>query len=103
MDDAVMDAGRRAVGKGEIVETRRQADVVDDMTAVFLRNDLADPVFDRLEDPFSFLDSSGRRRADMKLDLASVDCGEEIAADKQKHRNAKRQYERRNARRDEAS
>src|SRR3977135_260677 len=73
------------------------------MTAVFLGNYLADPVFDRLEDPFSFLDSSGRRRADLKLDLASVDRGEKIAAEKPKHRNDKRQHERRNDRHDEAA
>ena len=39
----------------------------------------------------------------MELDLPGVACGEEIAADKQKHRNAQRQYEHRHNRHNEAS
>ena len=35
-DDAVIDADRRAVGEGQIVGARRQADIVDDQLAVAL-------------------------------------------------------------------
>ena len=36
-DHAVIDADRRAVGEGEIVGARRQADIVDDQLAVAAR------------------------------------------------------------------
>ena len=80
-DHAVVDADRRAVGEGEIVGARRQADVVDDQLAVVLRDDLADLVLDRLEDALGRLDARAGRRADMELDLAAVDQREEVAAD----------------------
>ena len=49
-DHAVIDADGRAVGEGEIVGARRQADIVDDQLAVALGDDLADLVLDGLED-----------------------------------------------------
>ena len=74
-DHAVVDADGRAVGEGQIIRARRQADIVDDELAFVLRNDLADLVLDRLENAFGGLDAGAGGRADMKLDLAAVDGG----------------------------
>ena len=40
----------RSVGESEVVNALRHADVIDDQVMVALRNDLADLVFDLLED-----------------------------------------------------
>ncbi len=39
-----------AVGEGEVIGARRQADIVDDALAVALGDDFPDLVLDRLED-----------------------------------------------------
>ena len=80
-DDAVVDADRRAVGEGEIVGPRRQADVVDDQLSVVLGDELADLVLDLLEQPLGGLDARPGRRAHMELDAAAVDHRKEVAAD----------------------
>ena len=71
-DHAVIDADRRAVRKGQIVEASRQADVVDDQLALVCRDDLANLVLDGLEDLLGLFDAGAGRSADMKLDLAAV-------------------------------
>jgi hypothetical protein len=80
-DRAVIDADRRAVREGEIIEARRQADVVDDQIALARRNDVADLVLDGFEDLLGLLDAGAGRSADMKLDLPAVDDRKEVAPD----------------------
>ena len=73
-DHAVIDADRRAVGEGEIVGARRQADVVDDQLAVAARGStsriLSSTAWKML---LGRLDARAGRRADMELDQAAVD------------------------------
>jgi hypothetical protein len=88
-DHAVIDADRRAVGEGQIVKARRQADVVDDQLAFACRNNLADLVLDSLKDLLGLLDAGARRSADMKLDLPAIDDRKEVAPDKDIHQSAK--------------
>ena len=88
LDDAVVDPDRRTVGEGQIVGSRRQSDIVDDQRAVFLRNDFADLVLDRLEYPLGGFDAGSGGRANVKLDLAGVDQRKKVAADEQQHHGA---------------
>ena len=87
-DHAVIDADRRAVGEGQIIEPRRQADVVDDQLALARRDDVADLVLDGLEDLLGLLDAGAGRSADVKLDLPAVDDRKEVAPDKEVHDGA---------------
>ena len=63
----------RAISEGQVICSSGQPDIVDDERAILLWNDLADLVFDLLEYGFRALEPGTRRRADMELDLASVD------------------------------
>jgi hypothetical protein len=80
-DYAVIDANRRAVGEGQVVQPERQADVVDDQLALARRDDVADLVLDGLEDLLGLLDPRAGRSADVKLDLPPVDDRKEVAPD----------------------
>ncbi len=101
-DDAVIDADGRAVGEGEVVGARRQADVVDDPVAVAVRNDLADLVLDLLEHALGRFDPRSRGRPDVELDLAAVDEREEVVADELEHDAAEAEHQDRRRRNDEA-
>ena len=61
LDDAVVDADRRAVGESQIIGSRRQPDIVDDQPAILLRNDFADFVLDGLENRAPWFRSGCRR------------------------------------------
>jgi hypothetical protein len=87
-DHAVIDADRRAVGKGQIIEARGQADIVDDQLALAGGDDLTDLILDSLEDPLGLLDAGAGGCADMELDLPAVDDWKEVAADKEVHDDA---------------
>ncbi len=76
---AVVDVDSRPVGEGEIVDTLRNADVVDDEVALLLRDDLADLVFDLQKYALGGLDARGGRGTDVELDLSAVNLREEIA------------------------
>ena len=93
-DHPVVDADGGPVGEGEIVCSLRQSDIVDYEVAISLRNDLADLVFDRLKNVLRRFDARGGRRPDMKLDLAAVDRGIEVAANKSEHDAAQREDQR---------
>lgn len=62
-DNAVIDADRCPVAEGIIVGSGWQANIVDDQLSLVLGYDLADLVFDRLEDLLGLLDpgSGGAR------------------------------------------
>ena len=62
-DHAVVGADGRPVGEGEVVGSLRHPDVVDDEVAISLRNDLADLVFDLLENALRRFDARRRRDA----------------------------------------
>jgi hypothetical protein len=87
-DHAVIDADRRAVGEGQIIEADRQADIVDDQLALLRRDDLADLVLDSLEDLLGLLDARAGRGADVQLDLPGIDDREEVAPDESIHHGA---------------
>src|SRR6266481_2989177 len=72
-DHAVIDADRRSVGESQVVDARRQADVVDDEFPLLFGDHLPDLVLDRLEDPCGLLDPCRRWCTDVKLDLPAVD------------------------------
>ncbi len=93
-DHAVIDVDGRSIGEGEIVHALRNADVVDDEVAIALRDNLADLVFDLLEDTLSGFDARGGGRADVKLDLSPVDLGEKIVTDKHQRDAAEHEYQR---------
>ena len=87
-DHAVIDADRRAVREGQIIEARRQPNVVDDQRALVRRNDVADPVLDCLEDLLGLLDAGAGRGADVKLYLPAINEREEVAPDEEVHGGA---------------
>ena len=84
-DDSVIDANGRAIREGEIVRPRRQPDIVDNQLAVFLGDDFANLVFDRLENPLGQFNSGSGGCAHVQLNLPAVDGRKEIAADQQHH------------------
>src|SRR5258708_2052191 len=75
------------------VDLRRESDIVDDQSAVLLRNDPADLVRDRLEYRLGAFDAGAGRRANVKLDLAAVDQREKVPADQQEHHRARAKYQ----------
>ena len=87
-DHTVIGADGRAVGKGQIVGTGGQTDIVDDQLAVVIGDHLADLVFDCLEEFLGRLDARSGRSADMQLDLSAIDQRIEIAADCEIHHAA---------------
>ena len=78
-DHAVIDPDGRAVHKCVVIGPRWQADIVDDEAALALRDDFANLVLDRLENPLGRFDSGSGGRANVQLDLPAVDDGEEVA------------------------
>src|SRR4029077_13723723 len=87
LDHAVIYSDRRAIGECQIIGACRQSDIVDDQAAVLFRNDLANLVLDRLEYCLGAFDPGPGGRANVKLDLATVDDREKVAADEgEQHR-----------------
>ena len=80
-DHSVIDADGRAVRERQIVGTRRQPDIVDDAIALSRGDDLADLVFDRLEDRFGRFDPRSGGGANVELNLTSADERKEVVAD----------------------
>src|ERR1700747_1577410 len=74
-DHAVVNVDGRTVGEGEVVCPLRHANVVDDEVAIARWNDLADLVFDLLENALGRFDTGRGRGAYMQLDLSTVDGG----------------------------
>ena len=93
-DHPVVDVDGRPVGEGEVVRSFRDPEIVDDEIAFPLRDDLADLVFDLLEDALRGFDARVGRGTDVKLDLAAVDRREEVAANKGEHDAAQRKHQR---------
>ena len=93
LDDAVVDPDRRAVGKCQIVGSRRQSDIVDNEAALLFGNDLADLVLDGLEDRLRAFDAGPGRRANVKLDLAAVDQREKVPPNEPQHHRAEAEYQ----------
>src|SRR5258706_144393 len=89
----IIDVDGRSVGVGEIVHALRNADVVDDEVAVVLRDNLADLVFDLLEDTLSGFDARGGRGADVKLDLSAVNLRKEVPTNQRQHDTAEREHQ----------
>jgi hypothetical protein len=76
-DLAVVGDNGGAVGKGHVVHSLRQEDIVHYQPEIAGRNLPADVIFDGMED---LLDAGSRRGADMELDQPAIDLGEEIGA-----------------------
>ena len=72
----------------------RDPDIVNDEVEISLRDDLADLVLDLLKNALRRFDTRCGGRADVKLDLATVDRGEEVAANKVEHDAAQREHQR---------
>src|SRR5215510_8396047 len=89
-DHAVVRANSRTVGERKVVHTLRYPDVVDNEVTLPLGNDLSNLILDRLEDAFGRFDSGAGGRANVKLDLPSVDGRKEIAAGQRKHDGSQR-------------
>src|SRR5437016_5763292 len=92
-DHAVIGVDGRSIGECEIICPLRYPDIVDDEIAIPFGNDLPDLVLDRLEQALGRLDTSGRRCADVQLDLPSVDGGKEVPPDQHQHRGSEREYQ----------
>lgn len=84
-NDTVVDADGRAIREGQVVRPCGQSNVVDNERAILLGNDFADLVLNLLEYGFGTLNPRSRRRADMELDLASVDQRKEVPAHQAQH------------------
>jgi hypothetical protein len=102
-DHAVIDRDRRTVGERPVIGARRHPDIVDDQVQIFFGDDVADLVFDLLEDLLGDLDAGAGGCPDMELDHAAVDRRIEIAADKGEHDAAKDEKEDRDDRDDDAA
>src|SRR3984957_1243113 len=92
-DHAIIDVDGRPVSEGEVVRSFRDPEIVDDEIAFPFRDDLADLVFDLLEDALRGFDARVGRGTDVQLDLAAVDRREEVAANKGKHDAAQRKHQ----------
>ena len=90
-DRAVIDVDGRAVGESEVERTLRHADIINDQVEVARRNDFADFSLDVVEDALGGFNAGRRRSADVELDLAAIDGGEEVAPDHRQHHAAQRE------------
>src|SRR5215469_18555376 len=90
-DLTIIDTDRRAVAEREIIEPKRQADIVNDQRSVGFGDDLANLVFDRLEDLLGPLDARAGWSADMEFDLSAIDQREKVAANEHEHHRAERE------------
>src|SRR5882724_5643210 len=84
-DRTVIDADRRSVGERQVVCPRRQSYIVDDQGTLAFGNDLADLVFDSLENLLGGFNAGSGRSTDMQLDLTAVDQRKEVAAHGYQH------------------
>src|ERR1700739_928322 len=89
---AVVHVDGRSIGEGEVVHALRDADIVDDEFAIALRDNLADLVFDLLEDALGGFDARGGGGTDVKPDLSAVDIGKEVAAHQWQHDAAQHEH-----------
>ncbi len=74
----VEDADGPGIAVGNVDAADGEADVVDDARHARRRNDRADLLLDLIGQRRRLLDSGSRRRAQMQLDRAGIDRGEEI-------------------------
>jgi DNA-binding transcriptional ArsR family regulator len=90
LDRAVVDPDLAAVGEGEIVEAKRQPNVIEDEFKILRIDGRADLVLDLLEDLFRPLDASASGCAHVQLDEARIDAREEIGAYMESQRDCAR-------------
>jgi len=87
-DLTIIDTDRRAVAEREIIKPKRQADIVDDQRSVGFGDDLANLVFDCLEDLLGPLDARAGWSADVEFDLSAIDQREKVAPNEHEHHRA---------------
>src|SRR5580704_3575714 len=83
LDHAVIHPDRAAIGEGEIISARRQANIIEDKPQILGRDLGADVIFDRLKDLLGSLDAGARWSADVHLNQASIHTRKKVGPDEE--------------------
>ncbi len=86
-DLPVVDADRRPVREGQVIDPGGQSDIVKNEPKILAGNFASDFIFDGLEDLLRALDPRSGRGADMQLNEAGVDLRKEVGSHIERHRD----------------